>query len=162
MLKEKLQKELNEALKTGDQLRRSVLGLLMTAIKNRELAKRQQLSKTVTDIAELEKQSQVTDDEVLEVVASETKKRREAIEQFKAGGREDLAQKEKSEMDILASYLPEQASEEEVRTEVKKTIAELNAQGLKDMGKVIGAIMTKLKGKIDGGTVSKIVKELLQ
>lgn len=162
MLKKQLQKELNEALKSGDQLRRSVLSLLMTAIKNRELAKRQQLSKTMTDIAELEKQSQATDDEVLEVIASETKKRREAIEQFKAGGREDLAQKEKSEMDILASYLPEQASEEEVRAEVQKAIAELNAQGLKDMGRVIGTVMAKLKGKIDGGTVSKIVKELLQ
>lgn len=162
MLKEQLQKELNDALKAGDQLRRSVLSLLMTAIKNRELAKRQQLSKTVNEIAELEKQSQLTDDEVLEVIASETKKRREAIEQFKAGGREDLAQKEKSEMDILAAYLPEQASEEEIRTEVQKTIAELNAQGLKDMGKVIGAVVAKLKGKAEGGTVSKVVKELLQ
>ncbi len=138
------------------------MSLLMTAIKNRELAKRQQLTKTITEIAELEKQSQLTDDEVLEVIASETKKRREAIEQFKAGGREDLAQKEKSEMDILAAYLPEQASEEEVRAEIQKTIAELNAQGFKDMGKVIGAVMTKLKGKIDGGTASKIVKELLE
>ncbi len=138
------------------------MSLLMTAIKNRELAKRQQLTKTITEIAELEKQSQLTDDEVLEVIASETKKRREAIEQFKAGGREDQEKKEKSEMDILAAYLPEQASEEEVRAEIQKTIAELNAQGLKDMGKVIGAVMTKLKGKIDGGTVSKIVKELLE
>lgn len=162
MLKDDLQKELNEALKAGDQLRRSVLSLLLTAIKNRELAKRQQLSKTITDITELEKQSQVTDDEVLEVVASETKKRKEAIEQFKVGGREDLAQKEKSEMDILAAYLPEQASEEEVRAEVQKTIADLNAQGPKDMGKVIGAVMAKLKGKAEGGMVSKIVKELLQ
>ncbi len=138
------------------------MSLLLTAIKNRELAKRQQLSKTITDITELEKQSQVTDDEVLEVVASETKKRKEAIEQFKVGGREDLAQKEKSEMDILAAYLPEQASEEEVRAEVQKTIADLNAQGPKDMGKVIGAVMAKLKGKAEGGMVSKIVKELLQ
>lgn len=162
MLKEQLQKELNEALKARDQLRRSVLGLLMTAIKNRELAKRQQLTKTVTEIPELEKQSQLTDDEVLEVIASEVKKRKEAIEQFKTGGREELAQKEKSEMDILVVYLPEQVSEEEVRAEVQKIIAELNAQGPKDMGQVIGAVMAKLKGRVDGGTVSKIAKELLQ
>ncbi len=162
MLKEQLQKELNDALRSGDQLRRSVLSLLLTAIKNRELAKRQQLSKTVTETTELEKQSQATDDEVLEVITSETKKRREAIEQFKAGGREDLAQKERSEMDILAAYLPEQASEEEVRAEIQKAIAELKAQGPKDMGKVIGAAMIKLKGRADGGMVSKIVKELLQ
>ena len=97
VLKEQLQKELNEALKSGNQLRRLVLGLLMTAIKNREVAKRTQLSKTITDIAELEKQSQATNDEVLEVIAGEVKKRKEAIEQFKAGGREDLAQKEKSD-----------------------------------------------------------------
>lgn len=162
MLKEKLQKELNEALKAGDQLRRSVLGLLMTAIKNREVAKRTQLSKTITEISELEKQSQATDEEVLEVIASEVKKRREAIEQFKTGGREDLAQKEKSEMDILAVYLPEQASEEEIRAEVQKTIADLNAQGPKDMGRVIGQVMARLKGRAEGGTVSKITKELLQ
>jgi hypothetical protein len=162
MLKEQLQKELNEALKTGDQLKRSVLGMLMTAVKNRELAKRQRLSKTVTETGELEKQSQLTDDEVLEAIAGEAKKRKEAIEQFKAGGREELAQKEKSEMDILAAYLPEQVSEEEVRTEVQKTIAEINAQGSKDVGKVIGAVMTKLKGRIDGGTVSRIAKEFLQ
>ena len=110
----------------------------------------------------MEKQSQAADDEVLEVIASETKKRREAIEQFKTGGREDLAQKEKLEMDILAAYLPEQASEEEVRAEIQKAIADLNAQGPKDIGKVIGAAMVKLKGRADGGMVSKIVKELLQ
>ena len=81
---------------------------------------------------------------------------------FKTGGREELAQKEKSEMDILMAYLPEQMAEDDIRTEVKKVIAETGAQGIKDMGKVIGAIMAKLKGKADGGLVSKIVKELLQ
>jgi uncharacterized protein YqeY len=162
MLKDQLQKELNDALKSGNQLKRSVLSLLLTAIKNRELAKRQKLSKTVSGIEELEKQSQLTDEEVLEVIAGEAKKRKEAIEQFQADGREDLAQKEKSEMNILASYLPEQASEEEVRAEVKRVITELNAQGLKDMGKVIGAVMSKFKGRVEGEKVSKIAKELLQ
>jgi len=162
MLKEQLQKELNDALKSGNQLKRSVLSLLLTAIKNKELAKRQKLSKTISEIEELEKQSQLTDEEILEVIAGEAKKRKEAIEQFQAGGRDDLAQKEKSEMDILASYLPEQASEEEIRAEVKRVITELNAQGLKDMGKVIGAVMSKFKGRVEGEKVSKIVKELLQ
>jgi len=162
MLKDQLQKELNDALKSGDQLKRSVLSLLLTAIKNKELVKRQKLSKTVSEIEELEKQSQLTDEEVLEVIASEAKKRKEAIEQFQAGGRDDLAQKEKSEMDILASYLPEQASEEEIRAEVQKVITKLNAQGPKDMGKVIGAVMSKFKGRVEGEKVSKIVKELLQ
>jgi hypothetical protein len=162
MLKDLLQKELNDALKSGDQLKRSVLSLLLTAIKNRELAKRQKLSKTTSKTEELERQSQLTDEEILEVIAGEAKKRKEAIEQFQAGGREDLAQKEKTEMDILASYLPEQASEEEIRAEVRKVITELNALGLKDMGKVISAVMSKFKGRVEGEKVSKIVKELLQ
>lgn len=160
MLKDKLQKDLNESLKTSDQLKRLVLGLAMTAVKNRELMKRQQLSKTVGDTGELEKQSRLTDEEVIEVIASEVKKRKEAIEQFKAGGRDELAQKEKSEMDILLTYLPEQMSEEEIRSEIKKTITEFSAVA-KDTGKVIGAVMAKLKGRADGSMVSKIVKELL-
>ena len=76
MLKEKIQKELGEALKAGEQLKRLVLSLLTAAIKNKELVKRQQLSKTINDVGELEKQSQLTDDEVLEVVSSEVKKRK--------------------------------------------------------------------------------------
>ena len=161
MLKQQLQKDLNESLKSGDQLKRLVLGMLMTAVKNKELVKRQQLSKSVSDASELEKQSQLTDEEILETIASEVKKRKEAIEQFKTGGREELAQKEKSEMDILIAYLPEQMSEEDIHTEIQKTITELNASSVKDMGKVIGAVMAKLKGRADGGLVSKIAKELL-
>lgn len=166
MLKQKLQKDLNDSLKSGNQLKRLVLGMVMTAVKNKELGKRQQLSKTVSDTGELEKQSQLTDEEIIEVVAGEVKKRKESVEQFKAGGREELAQKEKSEMDILLAYLPEQIGEDEIRAEIQKTITELGppAGGFspKDMGKVIGAVMAKLKGRADGGLVSKIAKGLLQ
>lgn len=161
MLKEKLQKELNESLKSGNQLKRLVLGMVMTAVKNGELMKRQQLSRSTSQVEQLEKQSQLTDEEVIKVIASEVKKRKEAIEQFKSGGRDELAQKEKSEMDILLAYLPEQLGEDEIRAEVQKTISELGAVGLKDMGRVIGTVVAKLKGKADGSTVSKIVKELL-
>ena len=161
MLKQQLQKDLNDSLKAGDQIKRLVLGMLMTSVKNRELNKRQQLSKTINETAELEKQSQLTDEEVVETVASEVKKRREAIEQFKAGGREKLAQKEKSEMDILLAYLPEQLGENEIRAEIQKAVSELNASSAKDMGRVLGAVMAKLKGRADGGMVSKIAKELL-
>lgn len=167
MLKQKLQEDLNKSLKSGDQLKRLVLGMVMTAIKNRELAKRQQLSKTVSDTVGLEKQSQLTDEEIIEAIAGEVKKRKEAIEQFRAGGREELAQKEKSEMDILLTYLPEQMSENEIRAEVQKIISELGTPpagglGSKDMGRVIGAVMAKLKGRADGSVVSKIVKKLLE
>ncbi|MDO8492166.1 MAG: GatB/YqeY domain-containing protein [bacterium] len=161
MLKQQLQNELNLALKEKDQLKRLVLGMVMTAVKNRELAKRQQLSKTINDVGELEKQSQLSDEVIIEVIAGEVRKRKEAIEQFRVGGRDELAQKEKSEMDILLTYLPEQLSEDEIRAEVQKTISELSAASPKDMGKVIGAVMAKLKGRAEGGTVSKIVKELL-
>ena len=161
MLKQQLQKELNESLKSGDQVKRLVLGMLMTEIKNRELAKRQQLSRGISNIGELEKQSQLTNEEVVEVIAGEVKKRKEAIDQFKAGGREELAQKEKAEMEILLNYLPEQMSEDEVRAEIQKTITELGVSGAKDMGRVIGAVMAKLKGRADGGMVSRLVRELL-
>ncbi|MBI2063139.1 MAG: GatB/YqeY domain-containing protein [Candidatus Yanofskybacteria bacterium] len=160
-MKQQLQNDLNMALKEKDQLKRLVLGMLMTAVKNKELMKRQQLSKTISDAGELEKQSQLMDEEIIGVIGSEVKKRKEAMEQFKTGGRDDLAQKEKSELDILLTYLPEQLSEDGIRAEVQKTISELGAAGIKDMGKVIGAVMAKLKGKADGGAVSKIVKELL-
>ena len=161
MLKEQLQKELTEALKSGNQLKRLVLGTLMTAIKNKELAKRGQLSKQTSDPAELEQKSQLVDEEILEVIAGEVKKRKDSIEQFKAGGREDLAKKEKSEMEILAAYLPEQLSEEKIKNEIQLVIEELGAIGPKEMGKVIGAVMAKLKGRADGTLVSKIVKEIL-
>ncbi|MEX1064236.1 MAG: GatB/YqeY domain-containing protein [Candidatus Paceibacterota bacterium] len=162
MLKQDIQKAMTDSLKSGDATKRLVLGMLMTSIKNRELSKRGQLSKTVNDPVELEKQSQLSDEEVLEALSGEVKKRKESIEQYMSGGREELAEKEKVEMAILMEYMPEQMDEEAVRAEVQKTVAELGAQGPKDMGKVIGAVMAKLKGKAPGDLVSKIAKELLQ
>ena len=161
MLKEKIQKEMTDALKAGDQTKRVTLGMLMNSVKNKELVKRTALSKTVTDQAKLEEQSQLNDEEILEVIASEVKKRKESIEQFELGNRKELAEKEKTEMAILTAYLPEQMKEDDVRAEIKKTISELNAQGMKDMGKVISAVVGKLKGKADGGMISRITKELL-
>ncbi len=162
MLKEQLQKELTESLKSGDQLKRLVLGTLLTAIKNRQLAKRTQLSKTTADSVELEKQSQLNDEEILETIAGEVKKRKDSIEQFRNGGRNDLAEKEESEMKILVSYLPQQLSEEEVRKEVSDAISKTGAKTLQDLGKVIGAVMSKVKGRAGGGVVSKIAKEFLE
>lgn len=159
MLKEKLQKDLNQSLKSGDQFKRLVLGMVITAVKNREVAKRTQLSKTVSDIAQLEKQSQLTDEETMAVIASEIKKRKESSEQFTAGGRPELAQKEKNEIEILADYLPVQLNEEEVRAEVKRAIAQVGARDIKDMGKVIETVMAKIKGRADGSAVSRIVKD---
>lgn len=161
MLKEKLQKDLTDSLKSGDQIKRLTLGILITSIKNKELLKRTALSKANTDPTKLQEQSQLSDDEIIETIFSEVKKRKEAIEQFEKAGRTELAQKEKTEMEILMAYMPEQMSEEQIRIEIQKTISELNAQGPKDMGKVIGTVIAKIKGKADGGLISKIAKELL-
>lgn len=161
MLKEKLQSDLKESLKSGDARRRLVIGMVLNSVKNRELEKRSKLSKTESDPAKLNEQSKLNDEEILETIASETKKRKESIESFKAGGRDELAQQEKEELDILMAYMPEQMSEDQICEEVKKTILETGASGLKDMGKLIGLIMAKVKGKADGGTVSRIVKEEL-
>lgn len=152
---------MKNSLKSGDKLKRVVLGSLMATIKNRELLKRGQLSKTIIDAKELETKSMLNDEEILEAIASEVKKRKESIEQFKAGGRDELVDKESAEMEILMVYLPEQMSEEDVRKEVQDIVTQLGATDMKEIGKVIGAAMTKLKGKADGGLVSKIVKELL-
>lgn len=162
MLKEQIQKEINDALKSGDKIKRLVLGMLLSSAKNREIIKRAQLNKIVNDKDQLENQSQLNDEEILETIASEVKKRKEAIEQFNAGNRQELARKEKIEMDILLNYLPAQLSEEEIKMEVKKILNELDVTDIKETGKVIGKIMTKLKGRADGGLVSRIVKEELQ
>lgn len=161
MLKEQLKKDQIAAMKQGDQLRRTVLSTLFSAIKNRELAKRGQLSKTVTEAAELEKQSELKDEEILEVIASEVKKRKDAAEQFRTAGRTDLAEKEEVEMAMLMAYLPQQLSDQEVKEEVAALIQQLGATSVKDMGKIIGAAMGKLKGRVDGGRLSQIVKEML-
>jgi len=160
MLKEKIQADIKEAMKSGNSEKKMVLSLVLNAIKNKELEKRTQLSKTEQDPAILEEKSKLSEDEVVSVISSEVKKRKESAQSFKSGGRPELAEKEESEINILVPYLPEQMSEEDIRAEVKKTISELSA-GPKDAGKVIGSIMARVKGKADGQVVSKLVKEEL-
>lgn len=161
MLKEKLQNDVKDALKSGNAQKRMVLSLVLSAIKSRELEKRTKLSKTESDTSKLEESSKLNDEEIIEVLSSEIKKRKEAIEQYQKGGREELAQKERNELNILLTYMPEQMSEGEVREEVKKAVSLTGASGIKDMGKVIGAVMVKVKGKADGQMVNRIVKEEL-
>jgi len=169
MLKEKLQQDLKDALKGGDSQKRTVIGMVLAAIKNREFDKRTKLSKTEKDVSKLEEQSNLNEKEIIETISSEIKKRKDSIEQYKKGGRPELAEKEKKEAEILMVYMPEQMSEEQIRDEVKKGIAEIRsassgqvgAKDVKEMGKVLGAVMPKLKGKADGQTVSRIVKEEL-
>lgn len=161
MIREKLQNDVKEALKAGDSEKRTLLGMVMSAIKNREFDKRAKLSKTETDAVKLEADSKLNDEEIVEVLSSEIKKRKEAAESFTKGGRADLAEKEEKESAILMGYMPEQMSEDAIRATVKKTLADLGLKDLKDMGKAIGAIMAQVKGKADGQVVSRLVKEAL-
>ncbi len=145
MIKEKLQQEVKEALKAGDSKKRTLLGMVLSAIKNKEL----------------DKKSELTDEEVVAAISTEIKKRKDSIEQFEKGGRPELAEGEKQEIDMLMVYMPEQMSEEAVRSEVQKTIAETGIKDVKEMGKLIGAVMAKVKGKADGQLVTRLVKEEL-
>lgn len=161
MIKEQLKKDMIAALKAGNQLKRIVLGTLLAAIKNKELAKRGRLASSGADPGELNETSPLHDEEVLEVVIGEVKKRKDSLKQFEAAKRDDLAKKEADEMAILLTYLPQSLTAEEVELEVVTLIKELGATGLQDVGRVIKAAMAKLKGRVDGGALSKRIKEIL-
>jgi len=158
-LKEKIQADTKEAMVKKDQLKVSVLRMLMASVFNKGKEKRAKLSKDEEDLEKLGELSQLNDEETLEVISSEAKKRRDSIEQYQKGNRQDLADQEKKELEILMAYLPEQMPEEEVRKLVKAKIEELGAGGPQDTGKVMGALMSQLKGKVEGNLVNKIVQE---
>ena len=162
-LKQKIQEDFKKFLKGKKEIEVSTLRMLKAAIFNREKEKRYKLSKEKPDLKEkdLEKESQLTDEEIVQVIFSEIKKRKESILLFEKGKREDLVEKEKEEIKILEKYLPEQLSAEEIKKMAKEVIKKTGAREPKDMGKVMGHLMPKLKGKAEGGLVSKIVKELL-
>ena len=162
-LKKRIQEDLVKSLKEKDDLKASVFRLLLASLLNKEKEKRYKAYQTKTDITEKElvEKSQLTDEEIVEVVSSEIKKRKEAALGFEKGKWQDLADKEKKELEILKEYLPEQMSEEEIRNLVKEIIEKVGAKTQKDMGKVMSQLMPRIKGKADGGLVSNIVKELL-
>jgi len=161
MLKKQIQNDIKEAMKSGNLAKRMTLGMVMSNIKNKELEKRSKLSKTETDVTKLDEISQLSDEEVIDVISSEIKKRKDSVASYQSGGRPELAEKENEEIGFISVYMPEQLSEDAIREEIKKTITEVGASSIKDMGKVIGAVMAKIKGKADGQLVSRLVKELL-
>lgn len=148
MLKQQLRDELKESMIAKDELRKSVLRMLISAI-------------TYYEIQKGGAGYEATDEDVLSVIDKQVKQRKDSIEQFEKAGRQELADKEKAEMALLEKYLPEQMSEEEVRELVKEAIEQTGASSPQDMGKVMGALMPKVKGKADGGLVSRLVKEAL-
>lgn len=161
--KERIHQDLNAALKEKRELETLVLRQLLAAVLNKEKEKRYKISKEKPQASaeELDKECQLTDEEVMDVISSEIKKRKESIELFEKGGRQELADKEKKEAEILGKYLPEQLPEEEVKKLVQEAIAKVGAKEMRDFGKVMGELMPKVKGRADGGLISKIVKELL-
>ncbi len=162
-LKTKLQDDLKRGMKAKDELIVSVLRLVLAAVLNKEKEKRYKLTKEKPDLKEedLAKESELNDEEVNEVISSESKKRQEAIIEYEKGKRQDLAEKERKEAAILKKYLPEQIPEEEIKKLVKAAIEKVGAKEPRDIGKVMAELMPKVKGKADGSLVSKIVREIL-
>jgi uncharacterized protein len=163
MLKTKIQEDLKTALIGKKELELSVLRMLLAAINNKETEKKTKIwkEKPNTTPEKIQKEAELADEEIFDVIASETKKRKEAIELYEKGGRQELADKEKKEIVILQKYLPAQMSEDEIKKIVEAAIKKTGAAGIKEMGKVMGIITPQVKGKADMSLVSKIVKESL-
>ncbi len=137
---------MKDALRAGDKLRLGVIRLLRAQLENAAIQRRRKL----------------TEDEILSVFSSAVKMRKEAIEKFREGNRQDLVEKELAELNIVQGYLPQPLSEEEVSVLVDKTVREVGASGLVDLGTVMKQIMPQVRGRVEGGLVNKLVKEKLQ
>jgi uncharacterized protein len=144
-LEERLMDEMKQAMKSNDKARLSTIRMIRTAVKNKEIDLRNKLD----------------DDEILRVIQGMVRKSEESIEQFKAGGRMDLVEKETKEIEILRSYLPQALSKEDVIRIIDESIRETEASSLKDLGKVMKSVMPKLTGKADGKLINQLVKERL-
>ncbi len=161
-LKERINEDLKTALKSGSNDTVSTLRFLSSVIKNKELEKRTKLSKESKPVAELEKLSELNDDETINVILGEIKKRKESIAQYEKGGRADLVEKETKELEIIKKYAPEEMSEEELRTVIKRKIDEIGSATMKDFGRLIGSVMAEVKGQAGGDIVKKIIEEELK
>ena len=144
-LTEQLQADMKNAMRDGDAHRRDTLRMALAAVQNAAKDKREDL----------------TDEETLAVLTRQVKTRRESIQAYADAGRDDLAAKEQAEIDVLQPYLPAQLSEDEVRALVDEAIASTGASSPGDMGRVMGALMPRVKGRADGKLVSSIVNETL-
>lgn len=141
---------------------KTTVSMLLSSIKNRELDKRGKLSKEGTPADDLESASALSDEEIIETVSTEIKKRKEAIATFEDAGRAEMAENEKKEMDVLRKYLPEQMSEEDVKTLIADAISETGASSPADMGKVMGVVSQKTKGRFDGKQLASFVTDALK
>ncbi len=145
MLQEKINNDLKDAMKARDALKTSCLRMIIADIKNTSIAKQRKLK----------------DEDIIEVLQRQVKQHKDSIEGFKKGDRQDLADKETKELEIIRGYLPEQLTPDEIKDIVKQAIKETGAKERKDIGKVMGVIMGKVKGRAEGKLVNKIVIEQL-
>jgi len=162
MLRQKITDDLKSAMKAGKEFEVGVLRFLLSALHNKEIEKK---SRGL--------EPNLSDEEMIEILSREAKKRKEAIEIYTKGGRNDLVEKETKELEIIKQYLPEQLSEEEIEKIVLATIEKIGAKDIKDpegkpsvsygasLGRVMGEVMKELKGKADASLVSKIIKKHL-
>ncbi len=145
-LAEKISADVKEALKSGDKSRLSILRMIRSSIKNKEI----------------EKGEALTDEETLAILRSFVKRANESIELFTKAGRADLVEKEKEESEIIQNYLPRQLNEDQTKEIISNAINEVGASGPGDMGRVMKAIMAKAGGQIDGKLANRLVKEMLE
>ncbi|MCJ7705658.1 MAG: GatB/YqeY domain-containing protein [Desulfobacterales bacterium] len=144
-LEEKLFEEMKQAMKTNDKIRLSTIRMIRSSSKNKEIELRRKLE----------------DEDIFKVIQGMVRKGEESVEQFQAGGRNDLVEKEKMEIEILKSFLPQPIPQEEIIKIIDETIQETQSSSLKDLGKVMKAVMPRLGGKADGKVINQLVKERL-
>lgn len=149
MLHQQISEDLKQSMKAGDALRTSTLRMLLAAVQNKE-------------ISLVKKDTGLSDDELLQVIRAEAKKRKEAAGEFEKGGRAELAEKEKKEARILEAYLPSELSDEELTGLVKKIIAEQRTSSEKDFGAVMKGVMAVTQGRATGNRVAEAVKRYLR
>lgn len=146
-LKEQLANDLTDAMRKGDETRKSTLRMLIAAVNMQEVS-----GSTRRELG---------DDDVMQVIAKQVKQRRESIDEFQKAGRTELAQKEEAELAVLQDYMPEQLGREEIETEARAVIAEVGAAGPQDKGKVMQVIVPRLSGRAEGRDINEVVTQLL-
>ena len=144
-IKERLMEDMKDAMKKGDQIKLSAIRMVRAGIKNKEIELIRELK----------------DEDVIDVIKTAIKQRKDSFAQFLSGKRMDLAEREKKEIEIFSVYLPEQMSEEDIRKRVREVILETGASTSRDMGRVMKLIMPELKGRADGQLINKVVQEML-
>lgn len=144
-LKERLMEDMKVSMRNKETLKKSVITMIRASVKQKEVDDRVDLN----------------DDDVIELIAKQLKQRKDALVEFEKAERDDLIAQTKAEIEILASYLPQQLTDEELEAVVRDAVAEVNAQSAKDMGKIMGKVMAVAKGRVDGKRINEMVKKVL-